>query len=89
VSETWYLTRKYAAKLESVQVDRFTSHSIWVDGRRRSKRGGWENYFPTWEEARIYLLEQAENRLAGARWQVQQAEGLVGNIKGLKPPTLS
>jgi hypothetical protein len=42
--------------------------------------------FPTWEEARDWLLQRAEGELEVARRCLQVAQSTVGNIKGMKKP---
>jgi hypothetical protein len=42
--------------------------------------------FDTWQEAHAWLLARAENSLNDARRRLEQAQGLYGNIKGMKKP---
>ena len=67
-------------------IDRATESSVWIDGRRRARRSGYENYFDTWDEAHAFLLDAAEKSLNLARSRLEQRQGSYGNIKGLKRP---
>lgn len=51
-----------------------------------AKRSSDIDFFPTWEEAHAHMLAKAERELAGARYRLQQAQGALGNIKGMKKP---
>jgi hypothetical protein len=72
--------------IEPVQVEKETASSVWINGRRNAKRTSYENYFDTWEEAKEFLTEYAENMLATARRSLETAQGFAGNVKGLKAP---
>jgi hypothetical protein len=72
--------------IEQVEVERETTASVWINGSRNAKVSDWKNYFDTWDEAKQYLLNQAEAKLTGARFRLQSARSEHGNIKGLKNP---
>lgn len=69
-----------------VEVERESDSSVWIKGRRNNKRSTYENYFDSWDEAKAYLLEKAESKAASCRRQLEYANGILGNIKGLKNP---
>lgn len=72
--------------IRKVVVDRETPKCIWVDGRRQGKESGFGRYFDSFEEAKNYLLDKADQDLARARRLLQRAQAHHGNIKGLKEP---
>ena len=78
--------------IDKVEVERETDSSVWIKNtttgkdRRVSKTGKYENYFDTWEQAKIYLLKEAEDELNAARRNLERAQSKYGNIKGLKKP---
>lgn len=88
---TMYSARYSWAKIEPKQVTRLTTKTACVvnsDGtffreHLRTKDGG---LYPTWEEAHAALLANAERELTAARLHLQQAQGKVGNIKGMQKP---
>lgn len=95
-AETWWEVNAYSpTKINPVQVTRSTGVSVWVITRdwhdeeyvrryaRRSSSGG---FFPTWEEAKGYALDVAEKKAASYRRALEQANGTLGNVKGLKKP---
>lgn len=48
------------------------------------KRGSYESYFQTWEEAHEFLMKEAEEKLDIARRRLATAQAHMGNIKGMK-----
>jgi hypothetical protein len=80
--ETWF--EVWSDKIKSVQVEKHTENSVWIDGQRRG-RWSWRAYFPTWEEAHKYLLDKAETDLESARLALQRQQGRHGQIKGMRP----
>lgn len=92
---TWYKTQKYNAKIEPVEVLRESAKQIVTaetDWRgkpyqaRRNKTGGYDNFFPSWTEAHVYLLDRATRQLDYARVELQQAQNQYGNVVGMREP---
>lgn len=69
-----------------VRVERETDECIWVDGQRRKKMTAWRSYFRTWEDAKLWLLDLAEQDVNAARRQLEIANSHYGNIKGMRSP---
>lgn len=97
---TWYMTRRYSTQIEPIEVVRETQKQVIYLRRqfslsgpdrfietRTPKDGVFEKFFPTWEEAHQYLLKHFEERVISARLRLEQANGDLGNVKGLKAPT--
>jgi hypothetical protein len=97
---TWFKTGGFRQTIEPVCVVKETGKTVTVrseswsigDGpkrfvdRRADKRGTYECYFPTWEEAHAHALSRAEANLLSARKALQNAQDKFGNVKGLKKP---
>ncbi len=85
---TKYKTRKatFGKLIEPVQVQKETEASVWIDGRRIAKRTQYDNYFDSFDEAKAFLTEYAENMLNSSRRSLERAQGFAGNVKGLKAP---
>ena len=81
-----YLTRRssFGRMIETIQVEKESEKSVWIDGRRCAKRSGFDNYFDSFDEAKEFLTEYADNRLDIARRNLQLAQSFAGNVKGLK-----
>lgn len=87
MTETWYrIYPALGARIDSVQIDRATDSFVWLKGVKNARHTLWCSYYPTWEEARTALLNQAERVLDAARRALQCAQGHYGNVKGLKHP---
>mgnify|MGYP006284258461 CR=1 FL=1 len=81
----------YELEIKPVAASKLTERTITladdIYGRKRINRiGPFDSYFNTWEEAHAYLLEKAEERVTSARRQLEQANGYLGNVKGMKKP---
>lgn len=64
-----YKTRKYQVGIEKVQVERETEKCVWIkmpssNIRKTLKRSDYESYFDTFEEAKQFYVDEANNRLA-------------------------
>ena len=92
-----YRTNEYAWRdlIEEVEITRETEKQVVVSvvlnsGKvredRSAKKSSSVNYFDTWEEAKLYLLERAESKVTHARRELDKANSHLGNIKGLKKP---
>ena len=60
-----------------------------TEKRRESKElgGQWPHkWCNTWDEAKQYLTDKAQEKVARARYELQCANDLLGNVKGMKPP---
>lgn len=80
-------------KIEAIEVLRETEHQVVLPpsnprGRecRESKRTDWSNWHDTWEDARAFLMGNAQREVDRARMALERAKGRLGNIKGMKKP---
>jgi len=82
---TWYEVRTYKWNdeewIRAVEVIRETDEYLilpdpWRDGKtsRRRKKGAADMFFPSWAEARAYLVEQARNGVERQRENLARAE---------------
>lgn len=84
---TWFQAQDMAGfRINEVEVERETTQSVWVNGKRCTKKALYEAYRPSWEEAHAWLLEVAGNRVSYARKQLERANTHFGNVKGMKQP---
>ena len=61
-----YQTGHWKQDITEIEVERETDKSVWVDGHRSSKSGGFYRIFDTRNEAAEFLLEAAERALGSA-----------------------
>ena len=76
---TWYRVRW--GRIETVAVERETNRFLIIEGRRNAKRGGWENYFTTWQEAKAFSVRQARDEVDNAKRSLARAEGRLADIE--------
>ncbi len=75
----------YSHSIKVVEVERETETSVWINGRRNSKRTQYDNFFDTWGEAFHYLLERAETKLCVAQGRLNWAQDDLRKVKRLTP----
>lgn len=81
-----YVAGWWRGRIKTVEVERETESSVWINGRRNAKLNNYKNYFDTWEEAHSYLMEKAQRKVNEARKSLEQANSELGTVKGMKPP---
>lgn len=80
-----YMTQKYLKeKIKSVEVERETESSVWVDGRRNAKSGQYANYFDTWLEAKSFLLCEAAADVVNAKSKLDHYKSKLQEIEALQ-----
>ena len=55
---------------------------------RENKKSDWQCWFDTWDEAHDFLVSEAQKQVDDLRFKLQQANGSLGNIKGMKRPNV-
>lgn len=92
MTETMYRRRHWNDEIEIVQVAKKTScfvwflqPSTWTPGATSQIKARIEGeFFPTWEAAHAYMVEQAEQEVKRARENFDRACSHVVRIRGLK-----
>jgi electron transfer flavoprotein alpha subunit len=85
--------RYYPARIAEMEVLRETAQCVYVaetrfrrPERREMKETDFHRIHDSWEEAHAHLLERAERALINARQALQQAQDVLGNVKGMRKP---
>ena len=90
---TKYIISSYRAEIKVYSCTKENANYVWLEskdcfgrvhGFRQRKKG---DVFDTWAEAHAELTRRADDALAGARRQLEQAQGFAGNVRGMKEPT--
>lgn len=72
-------------KIEKITVAGETEFFVKLEnGRKEAKRSDWCNYFDSFDEAKVYLVEKADQRVKSLRLSLEKANGELGQIKGIK-----
>lgn len=87
-----YIVHDYHPWIEKVkcieETQRFVCFKRIRRGNERVERiAKGSRIFDSWEDAHAQLIQEAKHKVIAARLVLQQAQGHLGNIKGLKPPT--
>ena len=48
--------RSIKPEIKTVEIERETNSSVWINGSRRSKRSGWVSYYDSFGEAKKALI---------------------------------
>lgn len=77
--------------IEAIEVVRETGKQVVLPAiqglreMRENKVSDWSNWHDTWEEAHLFIIQEAEAKVKVLRMQLEQANGKLGQIKGMKP----
>lgn len=86
--QIWYLALTgWRNDVESVQVERATAQSVWIDGRRRAVSSGGEEYYRTFGEAKAAVIAAAERRLSLAKVSMDQARSALDKAMKIVGPS--
>lgn len=92
---TKYIISSYRAEIKVYSCTKETAHYVWLESKSKDYKGQVRSFqqrkkgyvFDTWAEAHAALMRRADDALAGARRQLEQAQGFAGNVRGMKEPT--
>ena len=88
------------AEIQRQECTRATSASVWLMARpfsiggderemvekKAARHSSRVNYHATWDDAHLYLLEDAAFSVQSKRRQLELANAHHGNVKGLRKP---
>lgn len=77
MSNTWFRVHPWSdERICSVEIERHTAHFVTLVGSkmREARISEFSAYFPTWSEARQYLLDRASARLQSTKIAFDQAK---------------
>jgi len=79
-----YQTRNHYPFIMTIDAERQTEKSVWVDGVRRPKLAASLAYFDTFAEAKAHVVRRAGMKVETARLSLKQDLDHLGNMKGMK-----
>ena len=82
----WQTTRYHPTKIDRIECDRETTHSIWINGRRRARHTEYHNLFSTWEDARSHLQLEQELAIASYERLLHESKRSLSQINALTKP---
>jgi len=77
-------------EIEAVEVLRETDKMVFLPGRGRSKeereakRSDYQNWFDSWDEAKAFLVADAEKAVEAARMNLERAKGKLVRLRGMR-----
>lgn len=82
-----YMTGYWKELIKPVVVVKETAMMVeFPGGRRTSKRSRFDNYFPTWDDAKRFLLNREKSDLAQYERSAECCRGRIAELESLKPP---
>lgn len=83
MSLTWYKTKPAwnSVRIEPVAIDKFTELSVIIDGRASRRLTQYECYFPTWDDAKAYIVDQAVGAVDHAKAALARAHSALDVAK--------
>jgi hypothetical protein len=88
-----YLVRKYRTRIEEIEVTRFNATSYWTAGKRGEQRSSrftsWESAFPTWIDAKEFIVQRLTLKIESLRSQLVDAEKELSAVGAMIEPTLT
>jgi hypothetical protein len=85
--------RTNSGKIEAREVIRETGKTVILppgcgrqEERRESKCSGYQNWHYSWEEAKQFLVAEAEQEVETIRGRLERAKSKLGNLRGMKEP---
>lgn len=73
MKEYYRANKGFLAGIGKIEIERETESSVWINGRKHSKRSSWDNYFPTREEAKDFLFKDACEKVEKADKKLYEA----------------
>jgi hypothetical protein len=75
----------WTGKILQEEVERETEKFVVLkNGNREGKSTAWESWFDSWEDAHLFLVENAQKKVDDIRRGLEIAKGHLGNIKGMR-----
>lgn len=72
--------------IKAVEVEKFTDKTVWIRSRRYSRSSQFDNYFPTFEEAKEFVVEKFKRRLQSSKDNLYRCEADLQKIKNQEVP---
>ncbi len=73
------------ADIQPIEIEKETSKSVWIDGNRTLKRSSYWNFYDSFKEAKLVLLEAQRARIKRLQEALKKAESVLDDIKKLSP----
>lgn len=85
--EIWYRFNYMAwmskPRIEPVKVEKSTASTIWIDGRQHRIKSDYDNFFPTYEEAKAFGVDKYSRKVSSLKTKLQSAEEELQEIENL------
>jgi hypothetical protein len=69
--------------IKKVEIQKETEKSVWINGKRISKRTKWLKYWSSFDEAKEHLIAVEQIAIKRLKSQLNQRENNLSNYKNL------
>lgn len=81
--------RTYWGEITPTEVSEETKNSVMLYAggyyRRELKRSGSHNWFDTWDEAKAFLVAEAEKEISQLKSKLERAEEKLSKLNAMRP----
>lgn len=79
-----FKTSRGFLNIKPVVINKETTKSVIIRGRRRLKLSEWDSYHATWQDAKDFLIKEAEAKVKRWQSQLSEAENYLIKVKGIE-----
>lgn len=76
--------RTWFGKVEALEIEKETAQTVTRNGKREEKRSVWWNWHETFEDAKQFLIDDAQREVDMLRTRLEMAEGKLENAEGME-----
>lgn len=78
-------TGNWRENIEVLEAEKVNDTSYWIKGRRNARHTRFESCFDTWEQAKAFLVREAESKISTYKSALEEAEQELVKIQSLQP----
>ena len=72
--------------IKTVEVEKETENSVWINGRQNRKLTEYHCYFDTFEDAKNHVIGEAQAGIEKVKRQMEYAENNMATARSLESP---
>ena len=88
MTKTMYKTINNILKIEPIQVERETKHTLWVKNNNNTiqirKESDYQAFHYTWEQALTHLIDKQHLKIESIKTQLKKEQAVLDQILAIK-----
>lgn len=78
----FYEVNRWRGTVDPIEVERETEVSIWIDGKKCARHTQYNDYYPSFDEAKMALINRIQRKITSLEAQLAiEKEMLVNAMK--------